>query len=247
MFKKIALITAVILILAYLLFALFFVNSHAKNNSITCKELRIDVVDTLDRNYLTEKDIINTIAKAGLSPVGKDLSTVSTAAIEKKLGENRLFKRVECYKTMDGTVRIKAYQRVPLLRVFSMKESYYLDTEDEKMPVPNNYAAYVPLASGYIEDEFARKQLYEFALFLQQDKFWNSQIKQIYVASNGDVELTPAVGDHQIILGNLDDYKENLEKLRIFYDKGLSRVGWNKYSIINLKYKNQVVCTKRDT
>jgi cell division protein FtsQ len=58
------------------------------------------------------------------------------------------------------------------------------------------------------------------------------------------VELTPTVGNHQIILGKIADYRENLNKLQLFYEKGLAEVGWNRYSVINLKYKNQVVCTK---
>ena len=245
MFKKIALILVVIGLLAYLSFSLFYSNSRTEKNLI-CKELRIEIVDVPDQNYLTNDDIANRIAKAGLSPVGKDLSTISTAAIENELKKNRLIKQAECYKTIDGAVRIKVYQRVPVLRVFSTKESYYVDSDGEKMPVPSNFAAYVPVASGSIGDEYATSRLYEFALFLQQDKFWNSQIKQIYVTPTGDIELTPAVGNHQIILGKIDNYKENLEKLRLFYEKGLSKTGWNKYSVINLKFKNQVVCTKRE-
>ena len=245
MFKKILLISVAVLLSAYLLFSLFYVNSRSESD-LVCKELRVDIVDTLDRHYLTNNDVIAGITKAGLSPVGKPLSTISTAAIENKLKENRLIKRTECYKTIDGAIRIKVYQRIPVLRVFTAKESYYVDNEGEKMPVPGNFAAYVPVASGFIEDEYAKKQLYEFALFLKQDKFWNSQVKQIYITPNGDVELTPTVGDHQIILGKIEDYKENLEKLRLFYEKGLSKVGWNKYSVINLKFKNQVVCTKKE-
>jgi len=245
MFKKILLISIAVLLFAYLLFSVFYLNPHAEKNRI-CKELRVNIVDTLERNYLKDTDIINSITKAGLSPVGNDLATVNTAAIEKKLEENRLIKRAECYKTVDGTMQIKIYQRIPVLRIFSPKGSYYIDNDGEKMPVPGDFAAYVPVANGFIEDEFATKQLYEFALFLQRDKFWNSQIKQIYVAPNGDIELTPAVGNHQIVLGKMEDYKENLEKLRLFYENGLSKVGWNRYSVINLKFKNQVVCTKKE-
>jgi len=243
MLKKILLTTIAVLLLTYLVYAFFFLNNNNKEDSV-CKELRIDIVAVSDRYYLTNDNIVAGIAKAGLSPVGKNMSTVSTAAIENKLKENQLIKKAECYKTIDGTVRIKVYQREPILRVFSEKKNYYVDKDGEIMPVPDNFAAYVPVASGFIEDEYAKKQLYEFALFLQQDKFWNSQIKQIYVAPNSDIELTPAIGDCRIILGKIENYKENLEKLRLFYEKGLSKVGWNKYSVINLKFKNQVVCTK---
>ena len=244
MLKKILLTAVALLLSAYLVYFLFY-SKHDVKEDLICKELRVDVIDNSDQHYLTKDNIIANIAKAQLSPVGKNMSAVNTAAIENKLEENRLIKKVECYKTIDGTVRIKVYLREPVLRIFSMKGNYYVDKEGTIMPVPDNFAAYVPVASGYIEKEYATKQLYEFALFLQQDKFWNSQIKQIYIAQNGDVELTPAVGDFRIILGKIEYYEKNLEKLRLFYDKGLSKVGWNKYSVINLKFDNQVVCTKR--
>lgn len=245
MFKKILFILIASLLFAYLLFALFYLNPGANETSV-CKELRIAIADTLDRHYLTDVEISNSLKNAGLFPVGKELKTINTTAIENKLEENRLIKQAECYKTINGTVRIKIYQRIPILRIFSTNGSYYIDSEGEKMPVPRNFAAYIPVASGFIEDEYAKKQLYEFAQFLQHDRFWNSQIKQIYKAPNGDLELTPAVGNHQIILGKMEDYKENLEKLRLFYEKGLNKIGWDRYSIINLKFKNQVVCTKRE-
>ena len=243
MLKKILLASVSVLLLAYLSCAVFYTNSYAKKISI-CKELRVDIIDSAESQYLSDSDIINSITKSGLSPVGKDMASVKTDAIEKKITENRLIKQAECYKTVDGTVRIKLFHRTPVLRVFSTKGSYYIDNEGEKMPVPENFAAYVPVANGFIEDEYAKKQLYEFAIFLQQNKFWNSQVKQIYVAQNGDVELTPAVGNHRIILGKIENYKENLDKLHLFYEKGLSKMGWNRYSVINLKFKNQVVCTK---
>ena len=243
MFKKIILALIVALIIAYLSFSIYYSNFRVKRNLI-CKEFRVNIFDSSERQYLLESDIINTIAIAGLSPVGKDVTSINTAAIEKKLMENRLVKQAECFKTVDGTVQVNIFHRTPVLRVFSMNDSYYVDSSGEKMPVPENYAAYVPVATGFVEDDFAKEQLFEFAIFLQQDKFWNSQIKQIYVAQNEDIELTPAVGNHRIILGKIENYKEKLDKLRLFYDKGLSKVGWNKYSVINLKFKNQVICKK---
>jgi cell division protein FtsQ len=39
---------------------------------------------------------------------------------------------------------------------------------------------------------------------------------------------------------------EKFEKLHTFYLQGLNTTGsWNKYSVINLKFKNQIVCTKK--
>jgi cell division protein FtsQ len=37
-----------------------------------------------------------------------------------------------------------------------------------------------------------------------------------------------------------------LENLKLFYQKALPKVGWERYSSINLKYKNQIVCTIKE-
>ncbi len=43
----------------------------------------------------------------------------------------------------------------------------------------------------------------------------------------------------------LDDYETKLQNLKLFYDQAIPIVGWEKYSVISLKYKNQIVCTKK--
>ena len=53
------------------------------------------------------------------------------------------------------------------------------------------------------------------------------------------------MGSHKIILGSAHDLEKKFEKLKVFYRKGLEKVGWDRYQTINLKFENQVVCTKR--
>ena len=53
------------------------------------------------------------------------------------------------------------------------------------------------------------------------------------------------MGDHTIVLGRPGNYAYKFSKLRNFYEKGLSEVGWDRYSRINIDYNNQVVGTKR--
>ena len=114
----------------------------------------------------------------------------------------------------------------------------------EIMPSALKQAIYVPVASGNIEKSFATGDLYRFALFLQKDDFWNDQIEQVFVRSEQNIEIVSRVGDHRIILGSLDNYEDKLKHLRLFYEQVIPKMGWEKYSVINLKYRNQVVCTK---
>ncbi|MDH8701860.1 cell division protein FtsQ [Dysgonomonadaceae bacterium PH5-43] len=244
MIKKVALICLSLFLGVYIVFAIVFVNPLSDNDR-KCESVEVDIEDNSENVYFNEAQILSYLNGMNLNPQGKNLSVINVNAIKAGLEENRLIKKANVYKTIDGSVKIEIFQRTPVLRIMSDKGNYYIDNEGQVMPVPLNFAAYLPLATGNINEEYAKDKLYEFALYIQKDKFWNAQIEQIYVTQNKDIELIPRVGNHQIILGKIEDYKENLDKLKLFYDKGLNKIGWNRYSIINLKFKDQVVCTKR--
>ena len=95
--------------------------------------------------------------------------------------------------------------------------------------------------SGYVEKRAGGNRLIKFALFLQENDFWNNQIEQIYVHPDNEVELIPRVGNHRIVLGSFADFGRRSWNLRLFYEKAIPKVGWEKYSIISLKYKDQIV------
>ena len=84
------------------------------------------------------------------------------------------------------------------------------------------------------------------AEYIHDNDFWNKQIEQITVSSKDEVTLYPRVGNHTIVLGNTQNYKDKLDRMLLFYEKGLPKVGWNKYKTINLAFNGQIVCTKRD-
>jgi cell division protein FtsQ len=66
------------------------------------------------------------------------------------------------------------------------------------------------------------------------------------VNADREIELFPAIGNHKIVFGEAKDIAEKFNKLKLFYTQGLNKSdGWMKYAIVNLKYKNLVVCTKK--
>jgi cell division protein FtsQ len=66
------------------------------------------------------------------------------------------------------------------------------------------------------------------------------------INSMGQIELIPLAGEHLIILGDTSDIEGKMKRLELFYEEGLNKTGWDKYSKIDLSYNNQVVCTKRN-
>jgi hypothetical protein len=95
-------------------------------------------------------------------------------------------------------------------------------------------------------DDFER--LVAFVNMVQNDSFWGAEIVQIEAdtTSLGAISLLliPRSGDFVVNFGTLDNTVEKLNKLRTFYDNGLSRLGWERYKRIDVRYNKQVICTE---
>ncbi|MGL4293652.1 MAG: cell division protein FtsQ/DivIB [Bacteroidales bacterium] len=230
-------------ILPVYLLAMFFIFADKVEEEV-CKDVQIAIKDSIDTPYLKVKDIENILRRNHFKAIGKPMKEIDTYEIGRSIEENPIIRAACCYKTPDGTLRIDIYQRNPIMRVLGLTGNYYIDEEGFLIPASLSFTAHVPFASGYISKELAKDELHRFALFLQKDKFWNAQIQQIYVRADGEVELTPRVGSHTILLGNLQNFEKKLDNLMTFYDKGLNKKGWNVYKAINLKYENQVIGIK---
>ena len=68
-----------------------------------------------------------------------------------------------------------------------------------------------------------------------------------YENLEGDFELVPRIGAQRILIGDGSDLDQRFGKLRIFYEKGIPKADWRRYSCIDVRFADQVVCTKRTT
>ncbi|GAB6010725.1 cell division protein FtsQ/DivIB [Viscerimonas tarda] len=244
MVKKALVIIGLCILAGYLIFAAIYFEEKPKEQ--ICSHFEIVSDDSNDSNLVDIADIEKLVDSKGLNPYGKPIKEINTYEIEQAIVTNNMIKSVKVFVTGNRGIRVVIKNKKPVLRIIpGSGTSYYIDKDGEKVPLSKNYVANLPLATGAIKEEFAKTELREFALFLQKDEFWDSQIEQIVVLPNNDLKLIPAVGDQVIVLGKLNNYKEKLDKLKVFYKKALPETGWNRYSVINLKYDKQVIGTKR--
>jgi cell division protein FtsQ len=241
-YKYILISIGVLAVLVYVSVNLWTFNQKSKN--VVCKDVVIRFVDNDHRQLLTTKDVIRILEERNIYPIGKKIKGIKTESIEKQLKSNEMIDNAIAYKTPSGKVQIIIYQRLPKFRVCTGFENYYIDSNRKIMPLTSQHAPYLPIVSGRISKSRATGVMYDFVRFLEEHPFWNAQIVQIYVREDLKVELVPRVGDAIIVLGTLDNFEKKLGKLEKLYTKGFSYIGWNKYQIIDLQYKDQIVCTK---
>lgn len=262
--RKALAVTAWLLCTAILFVFLGFVNHEQE--AMRCSGVEINITDLGAHEFIDHRDILSLVESKG-KLTGKALGSINTALLEKIVLTNPYVKSVEVYSTVGGKLHVELRQRNPIVRIINQKdEQFYIDEEGRFMPLSDQYTPPVLVASGYIFNTFSEMkvgamqsrqdstvtsiprmidQVYAFSAFIARDTFWVDNAEQLYVNAQQEIELIPRIGNHSILFGDTTMIADKFNKLKVFYREGLNNTGWNNYSLINLKYKGQVVCTKK--
>lgn len=264
--RKIVFAVLWIIGLSGLLASLAFVTKKEKN--VVSENLTVSILNTDENSFIDEQDVKNFFRERKDSIVKAQLGNIEITELEKALNSHPAIENAEVAVDVNGDVTMNVTQRTPVVRVFTADgESYYIDSKEKLMPLNDTYTARVIIATGAINEPYAKRyeltmtdiaknegltklcvldDIYVLSSYIAKDSVLSGLIHQINVTDDKEMELYPSIGGHKIIFGEVKDVKEKFEKLKLFYTEGLNKTdGWNKYSTINIKYKNQVVCTKK--
>lgn len=263
--KTIALISLQILLVGGLLVCLGFATD--KQSKVLCSKLVINIDNGNGDMFINNEDVLRILEDQTGSPVGKAANQISLSRMEAAIEANPHVKNAEVWMELNGDVFIRIKQKKAIVRIInSHSESFYMDEQGFIMPLSPIYTASVPVATGNItesENLFNYRSLdipatdkmaavtilddiFHVAQLVERDTFWSAQVQQLVVDEKGEIGMIPTMGNHLIQFGKAEQLEEKFEKLMNFYLQGLNKTGWNKYSIINLKFKDQVVCVKKD-
>jgi len=196
----------------------------------------------------------------------KKLAELDIQKIQSYMRKNPYVNKADVHITVEGKLVVELTQCKPIVRIVTQNEqNFYLDDKGKIIPANPDYPVRVFVASGNIlasmrpgKSIFEKQKplsspdksmqvlfnIHSLALKLKNDSVMNALVEQIYLKPNGSMQLVTKAGSHLVEFGDTTDAPEKIENLKAFYKYGLTKTGWKKYRIINLTYKNQVVCTK---
>ena len=211
---------------------------------LPCAWLRVEVTDSLERRFVESDELYRLLKREGLLPKGLSMEEVSCQAIEDCLMSHDMVRTAECFKLVSGGVCVRVTQRVPALYVMSNEGAYYVDTDREIMPVRQTIDVDVPCFKGAVGKRAATEEYYDFALWLSNNRYWKSRVQNVQVVNPKSLVLTQKDNKGRILLGDLDEYEQKMDKLQKVYTKCLDEIGYKNYREYDLRYKGQVIGRK---
>jgi cell division protein FtsQ len=257
--RKLLKILALIPVLYLIVLPVYLASS---TGSKLCGGIIIDIADSSDYHFVTRKQLLNLAYSSSSRILGQPVKNINLMEIENRISILRELKVAEVYRTIDGNVHIYADQREPIMRLMPDNGGdFFVDEDGVVVRRRNLYTPRLHIVGGNINVSSAMlngvsvmdtsikntilKDIYQLVNYINEDDFWSAQIDQLYVDDNNEIDLIPRVGNQRVHLGTIENFKGKLRNLEAFYDKVLPEVGWNKYSVINLEFKDQIVCKKR--
>jgi cell division protein FtsQ len=149
----------------------------------------------------------------------------------------------EVFVSINGVLKAVVTQRTPIARVFSEEGSYYIDSKGNKMPLSGIQTARLPLVLGEITTA-NEKEIYDLLWLIYNDDFLKKNITGIEILPSGSLKMTNRNYNYEIEFGKTVEIARKFDNYKAFFQKAVHDTLIDTYKIINLKFTQQVVCTK---
>ncbi|WP_238320934.1 cell division protein FtsQ/DivIB [Neotamlana nanhaiensis] len=192
--------------------------------------------------FITSENVSKLLIQnyAGLENVPKE--TLDLNVLENTLKSNAMIKNAEVYLSVNGTLNADIVQKTPIARV-NTNASYYIDADGQYMPLSSNFSARVPLVTGYVEKNNL-KSVHTVAQKVMNDDFLKTHVFEIHRDQNHKLYLKLRQCHFMVKLGDVNFIDKKINNLKAFYKKSSKEKTLNSYSVVNLQFENQVICTK---
>jgi cell division protein FtsQ len=194
---------------------------------------------------------------------GLPVNMIDVEAIQKELESISAVKSAGVQVRPDGSVEIRVIQRKPLIQVLNQAQSHYYIADDGTLIWQvSSTPASLPIISGYVVEGIAEsrlnglrcdtlktnhvlRQAYAFGRAFEANTFMQSITEQVFLNDEGYYELVPLLGPPLILLGKADNIEIKFRNIEAFFKNTYGHIDWNKYSMMDARYDNQVICIRK--
>ena len=226
-------------------------------HEVTCNSIEAIIADSLQRKFISEADIRDWMADYG-TYLGLRLDSVDLRRVEAVIDGKSAVRKSEAWLTDDGVLHISVTQREPVVRFQSASGGFYADADGFLFPLQLRHTARVPVVDGALplklgkdfkgEPETEKEKQWVLSMldlvrWLGERKEWNDLVGQITVRKDGNLVLIPREGTECFVFGTPTDIDAKFSRIRSYYES-IAPSQDNTYQIVDVRYKDQVICRR---
>lgn len=231
-------------LLAYVALVSVWANDSAAADRI--RGVRVDIEDSPGIGKISRQGVLSELSRLGYSVNGAPVRSVNTLKIASDLSRINMFESVDCLVTSDNYLNIHIVPMKPEARVFEPDgSSYYINHDGKQIPADARFFIDVPVIQGDFNARFKASSVLPLVRFLNGDPDLRELTAYVKADSPNDLLMVPLVQGHVVNFGDTTRLVEKKRALMTAYRQVIPRKGWNEYDTISVKFRGQLVCTRR--
>ncbi|MCM1067704.1 MAG: hypothetical protein NC418_09060 [Muribaculaceae bacterium] len=242
--KSVIMCVLTIIMVAYMGFAMTVSTRMAAADTLTGMEV---VLSDPQSRFVSVRDVV---LESGIDPdtlrycrrEGFDLHS-----LEQRLKASDKLQDANATLLSDGRVKIDVTPMVPVARVFEPgKPSYYINAGGKRISAELRYHIDVPVLVGSFDSVYPAQRLLPLLDYIASHRKAGAMIATVTQEADGNIILIPTIVGHVVNFGDTSRVSEKFAMLRSFYRSVAPVKGWDTYDTVAVKWRGQVVATRRN-
>lgn len=215
-----------------------------------CQRVHITVhhVDTLA--FLTPELVRADISNFGMDATGVNVNQFDSYKLQSQLKSNDYVEDASCVFLSNNVLNVNVKQIVPVMRVFATDgSSSYFNTAGKRIDATLRFHVDVPLFVGVnIADTAAISDYIRLANYITSHRELYGYVTAVNVRDPNNIIIVPNIRGHVINFGNINQgsFDNKFAKIKQIYTKVIPHSGWWMYDTISVKWKHQIVASRRN-
>ncbi|MBD5328346.1 MAG: hypothetical protein HDS03_00410 [Bacteroides sp.] len=232
-----------LLLCAYCISMSVWAKSEADRH--VCEGIDIEVKGNRNMDAVVVKGVARELARYPRRIKGEPLNKLNTLAIEKYLSDLNTFESVNCMISSGGRLKIEIVPLVPVMRLFIGDKSYYVNKDGKQIDSKAEFYTDAPVVTGKFNANFEPWEVVPLVKFIAKDPMLKELVAMVEAQDSQNLLLVPRMLGHVVNFGDTTRLEEKKEALKLFYRKVMPYKGWEEYDTISVKFRDQVVATRR--
>lgn len=194
----------------------------------------------------TRHGVANEVLRWDSHLLKKRAAAVNTLDLQNHLSGISNFESVSCLMTPQGKLRVTVVPMIPEIRVFDGDDSYYINKDGKRIKANAEFFADVPVVRGHFTRAFPPTGVLPVVRFVRRDSILKNLVGMFEAYDPDNILLIPRITGHVVNFGDTLHLDRKRRALLAMYRRVMPYKGWDTYDTISVKFRGQIVASRRD-
>ena len=234
-----------VMLLAYVAAAFAF--GSLDNDARVCQGIDLRIEGNTIPDTVLRQGVRSQLASYKGRLKGNRLDSIDLQRLEDYLSHFSNFESVECSINPDSRLRITVAPIKPEVRVFEESgRSFYINRAGKRIRANAEFFIDVPVLIASSRTDSCLQAALPVIRYVTADPELSTLISAFKIDSPSDIILIPRIHGHVVNFGDSTHSDEKKAALLTAYREILPVKGWNTYDTISVKFRRQIVASRRD-